>query len=176
MIAVGPFGIARRESPVPFYQRLNTIKVYGEEQIFLVRIWWWTLFLRWPFRFFGRWLKLARYQLDRIKSHVKPIELWLTGHQSRYYVNVYAVDRCWGGAEEGGWWWTSYIPFEELPRYSWGCDTIEEARIVKEWLTGTLTDYQPSRNRYSIIGGPDIEAIIEEHTPMVQPTSRPHYE
>ena len=120
-------------------------------------------------------LRTIKLALLLLNSRLWRAKLWPRGYQSDFYVNIYEVDRCYGGSEEGGWWWTSYIPFEELPRYSWGCDTIEEARIVKEWLTGTLTDYQPSRNRYSVVGGPDIEAIIEEHTPMVQPTSRPHY-
>ena len=28
------------------------------------------------------------------------------------YVNVYQVERCYGGAEEGGWWYDSYTPLE----------------------------------------------------------------
>ena len=28
------------------------------------------------------------------------------------FVNVYKAERCYGGSEEGGWWYTSYSPIE----------------------------------------------------------------
>jgi hypothetical protein len=103
-------------------------------------------------------------------------KLALTGQYAPYYVNLYDVDRRYGGGEEGGWYWTSYIPTQEVPRNSYACDTIEEARAAQEWLNSTLAPYQPRHNRYSVLGGPDVEACIEQHPPMVQPTSRPRYE
>ena len=175
MISVGPFGLARRETSVPFFQYISTIKLRDGDRVHFIRIWYWTLYLSWPLKFWGRWFKLAQHQLDIIKFRIKPLALWLTGHQSKFYVNVYAVDRCWGGSEEGGWWYDAGTPFDGIPRNSWGCDTHEEAQLLQGWLEKTLVDYQPTRNRYSVIGGADVLAWIEEHPPEEFPGYRPHY-
>jgi hypothetical protein len=110
-----------------------------------------------------------------INARLWRTKLWLRGYQSKYYVNVYAIDRCYGGPEEGGWWYDTGASFDGIQRNSFGCDTQEEATILYNWLTKSLCDYQPKRNRYSVIGGTDIDVFIESAPPHEWPAERPYY-
>jgi hypothetical protein len=102
-------------------------------------------------------------------------KMWLRGHQSKFYVNVYSIDRCYGGPEEGGWHYDTGSPFDGIHRNSFGCDTQEEAELIQGWLVKTLGRYQPKRNRYSVIGGADIDVFIEAKPPQEWPAERPYY-
>lgn len=43
------------------------------------------------------------------------------------YVNVYQEERCYGGAEEGGWWYSSHTPLE-FEATNCSCDLP-----IREW-------------------------------------------
>ena len=88
-----------------------------------------------------------------------------------WYVNVYEVDRVKGGSEEGGWWYDAGQPIESVRVRS-----RIEAAILKTELADKYRDEQPKRNRYSVIGGPDIEIFIEDHFAREFPERRPLYE
>lgn len=169
-----PIGTSRRDSAIP-YLNYRKLHLGTNENVYMFCVGQRIIFIHFMDRRFKLLLANVGTWINTTNQRLQPFKLWLRGYQSKFYVNVYQVDRNYGGSEEGGWWWNSYVPFNDIQRNSWGCDTLEEARMIKEWLTTTLINYQPARNRYSVIGGPDIEAIIEEHTPLVQPTHRPYY-
>lgn len=89
------------------------------------------------------------------------------------FVNAYLVDRLYGGPEEGGWWYDSGAPLASVP-----VDRGDEAAI-EMWrakLTTMFSDRAGSRSRSSVIGGPDIEVYVEDHTAAYFPAERPYYE
>lgn len=89
------------------------------------------------------------------------------------YVNAYLVDRLYGGPEEGGWWYDAGEPLASVP-----VDRDDEAAI-ESWrakLTATFADRAGARGRGSVLGGPDLEVYIEDHTAAYFPTERPYYE
>lgn len=86
------------------------------------------------------------------------------------YANVYRVSRRFGGHEEGGWWYDAGQPLESR-RVKRGVVEAEVRALKAEWA-----DEQPRRNRFSVIGGPDIEVYIEDHVAEPFPKERPRYE
>ena len=88
------------------------------------------------------------------------------------YVNVYLTDRCYGGPEEGGWWYDCKVVQEVLR-----CKDEAHAKIVYE---RKLEEYkEENRNRRS-----DISSVLSEGRFDVtlqawpgerQPAERPHY-
>ncbi len=50
-----------------------------------------------------------------------------------YYVSVYEVSRCYGGPEEGGWWYDSFSLVNTQP-----VGHMQPAKELKKYLTGTL--------------------------------------
>jgi hypothetical protein len=85
------------------------------------------------------------------------------------YVNVYEVDRQYGGPEEGGWWYdTGEVVLSE--RF-YNLDAAE-AR-VKE-----LADEYPKTGFSSsvIYSGGDYRIWIEDEPAQNYPDNRPHYE
>lgn len=52
----------------------------------------------------------------------------------RVYLNAYAVSRCYGGPEEGGWWYDDREPLASLPVLKKG-DNLERAtKMLQESL------------------------------------------
>jgi hypothetical protein len=121
------------------------------------------------------WYKRLIMRVRGLNARLWRAKLWLQGYQSKFYVNVYSIDRCYGGPEEGGWWYDAGMPFDGIQRNSFGCDTQEEAERIQEWLTKSLDRYQPQRNRYSVVGGADIDVFIEAAPPQPWPAERPYY-
>jgi len=92
-----------------------------------------------------------------------------------YYVTIYLIDRAYGGAHEGGWWYTYGEPIEsELNKV---CINKGFARryfdkvemIVKEWNKGR-------RDIYSVLSEGIYEVKLERFPPVPFPKERPHYE
>lgn len=119
----------------------------------------------------------------------------------RLYVNIYAVSRCYGGPEEGGWWFEAGEPVGSVPiemteteqralhtlitqregedidpeLYAKHIDSYltEKARSVRE----AYQDRYPRQSSYSVLGGDDdFRVCIEEHYAQPYPEVRPHYE
>lgn len=87
-----------------------------------------------------------------------------------YYVAVYAVNRNFGGPEEGGWWWDSGELIDVR--------TVEgpqpEAMKVRDRL---LEKYPFTKNRYSVLGGEDYDVMVCDSLPPASfPDEVPHYE
>jgi hypothetical protein len=102
---------------------------------------------------------------------VLPVEkVW---HSYRF-VNAHAVDRNYGGPEEGGWWYDSGEPLASVP-----VTTEDEAATVEDRLRAILGPEfeQPhGRNRFSVIGGADLQVTVSLEMARAWPDRRPHYE
>lgn len=115
------------------------------------------------------------------------------GQERLFYVNVYAVDRVYGGPEEGGWWFSIGTPLDHYDLMSgiedpelhphqgedvhWVFNSHNE--IQAERLAAQLRqpDWFPSTGKqYSVLGGEDYEVRIEDHPPRPWPVERPRYE
>lgn len=90
------------------------------------------------------------------------------------YVNAYSVERCYGGPEEGGWWYDAGEPIATIVV----ADENDEVGIktAKERLTKEHGWKSNSQGRYSVNGGADFEISVEEVPAEAYPKSRPHYE
>jgi hypothetical protein len=97
------------------------------------------------------------------------------------YVNCYLVDRLYGGPEEGGWWYDSGAPLASVPvkakkndnGYMEPIDSVEKIRDDLKEMFAPLAN---ERDRNSVIGGPDVEAYVEDHPAEAFPATRPRYE
>lgn len=85
-----------------------------------------------------------------------------------YFVNVYRVGQGYGGAEEGGWWFTCGEPEACVP-----CHSREQAEEVRFQLS---KQFPSTDKRYSVLGGEDYEVNIEDHPAKAFPDTRPYYE
>jgi hypothetical protein len=87
-------------------------------------------------------------------------------------VSLYEVERCYGGAEEGGWWydlWTLIEVVAELPL---------KHREAAHDLAGILNAAEPATewNRFSVNGGAERKYIVECERGEYETTETPHYE
>ena len=91
---------------------------------------------------------------------------------SRYrYMNVYRVDRCYGGPEEGGWYYDTGEPIASIP-----FENEHEGKRLRLELTTKFKPMGDPRTRFSVIGGSDYEVFSEDHFAKAYPEERPHYE
>lgn len=75
------------------------------------------------------------------------------------FVNVYSIDRVYGGPEESGWWFTCGKPFTSI--YS---DSEEEAKQV----------FQTMQEKYS--KERDVQVVLESGFAKPFPEEKPFYE
>jgi len=76
-----------------------------------------------------------------------------------WWVNVYDMDRCFGGPEEGGWWYdvgTNLASFARLTRK--GAEELRE-RLRNAWPTG---EGMGSRYSMAYTGEGDYNICIEK--------------
>lgn len=85
-----------------------------------------------------------------------------------WYVGVYEVYRCYGGPEEGGWW---YDAGEAI--HSETAETEDEAQAILERL---VEEYPKTGARYSVLGGEDYDVFITETYEPSFPTQMMAYE
>lgn len=111
------------------------------------------------------------------------------------YVNVYHVEQCYGGPEEGGWYYDSGEPLEShrvdnvtgltatnrklTERYMARCECGEPWPCDRE--EGDSQLHQPAdrelvRGRTSAAGGYDIVTVVEHAFAAAYPPAKPHYE
>jgi len=94
-----------------------------------------------------------------------------SGEAKVKYLSVYTITRHYGGPEEGGWWYnTSHlrdtIPFE----YSEGAESK-----LREYLKNKWKD-EHGGDIYSVLGGSEMEILVEDTPGQHQDTEVPHYE
>lgn len=92
------------------------------------------------------------------------------GEPRLLYVNAYSVERCYGGPEEGGWWYDAGTPIASLTTQD-----KEEVAALEEQLT-ERHGWTSLHNRYSVMGGDDFVVRVESEPARPYPTTRPHYE
>lgn len=87
------------------------------------------------------------------------------------FVNVYEVDRCYGGPEEGGWWYDAgqVVLSRQVPD-----DQIDETVAALE------DEYPRGRGRYNsgsmLYSGGDYKVLVENEPGADYPETTPHYE
>jgi hypothetical protein len=86
-----------------------------------------------------------------------------------YHVNVYAVGQGYGGAEEGGWWFSTGDPIPEA------CEVYETAEAAEIARKALAEQWPRTDNQFSVLGGEDYDVRIEDHPPQAWPAARPHY-
>lgn len=85
------------------------------------------------------------------------------------YVNVYSVTREYGGPEEGGWWFNWYKCIECAPVKEKNADLMQE-EMEKEY------EGIKHGNIYSVLGGTDLEVLIESKRCASETREKPIYE
>jgi hypothetical protein len=92
------------------------------------------------------------------------------------YINIYTLDRHYGGPEEGGWWYDSGTPVASLPLPDYRQFTAQDAQEAVDALRQLYT----YRNRVGSVlypeDGYDYSVVLEEEPAKAWPEERPHYE
>ena len=93
-----------------------------------------------------------------------------TEDDALHYLNVYAVTRHWGGADEGGWWFNSGQPLASIP-FTSEAEARENIPKYEEMFSSTAEG-----DIYSVNGGVAVHVYLEEDIAKFFPETRPHYE
>lgn len=88
-----------------------------------------------------------------------------------WFVNVYELDRGYGGPEEGGWWYDIRTPVHSVRA---------DSKVAAERIAEQLQEDYPEEGErpiYSVIYDGGAHSIrVENHPPVREPQSVPHYE
>lgn len=96
------------------------------------------------------------------------------------WITLYEISRCYGGPEEGGWWYDYYTPTRSM-RVS----SDMAGAIMERWEMSYLSPRQRQRYletglfpsvRGNVYGGPDYIAYREDVLHQFATTEVPHYE
>lgn len=91
------------------------------------------------------------------------------GNLLRWFINAYEIDRCYGGPEEGGWWFDAGEIRRSIP-----CKSFEEAEANVDRVRRA---FKSSGKSSSVIyDGGDYSVRIEEQPGKDYPERMPHYE
>ena len=92
------------------------------------------------------------------------------------FIGAYAVERCYGGPEEGGWWYDQYEHLKSVP-YPDGEGPVHRVTLnaVLEELLKEHADYDDGRSLGSMASTGALR-IIGEDKPGDRVNSRPSYE
>jgi hypothetical protein len=88
-----------------------------------------------------------------------------------WFINVYEMDRGYGGPEEGGWWYDIRTPVISFP--------ADSKRDAESQLDAIMEEYPSEGDRpvsSVIYSGGAYDVRIENHPPVEEPQSIPHYE
>mgnify|MGYP003400567908 FL=1 len=92
-----------------------------------------------------------------------------------YFISEYQVDRCYGGPEEGGWWydWNDFVKV-----IATAGDEDDAYRVCRALNAAAKKEREEGgeRDRYSVIGGADVAYHVEDTPGEDQSTEHPHYE
>jgi hypothetical protein len=85
------------------------------------------------------------------------------------YLNIYRIERHYGGPEEGGWWYTWIECIGSVP-----CPRDQVEKIYEAMKD--LPAYQSEGNIYSVLGGFEIHWNYERDKAESASKEQPHYE
>ena len=110
-----------------------------------------------------------------------------TVRPSTLHIAVLEVARCYGGPEEGGWWFDASAPVEYITvdviwerrpiPSSWEIPTKQLdmlAKLAEIWTEGYEID--GVARRVNVRGGPDHYIDIDFRKQQIEPQERPRYE
>lgn len=100
---------------------------------------------------------------------------WNSLIQERFYtayVNIYEVDQGYGGAEEGGWYFTHGTPYASIPVLP--KETTEEVVNRYQPLVDQMNEGRPSIS--SVLSQGQYRIYREKHQARAFPKHTPHYE
>ncbi len=103
------------------------------------------------------------------------------------FINVYEVDRCYGGSEEGGWWYDAGEPVAIHPVIGFSRDQcIDYAHATKDYdwpppvqalWERVEAEWQSHGNANSVVyRGGDFRVRLQDHPGRSYPEYAPHYE
>ena len=93
----------------------------------------------------------------------------------KFVVAFYAVDRCYGGPEEGGWWYDSG-ELVRLHRLFHSADAATRAAARANRLLDLVQRVHARVDSVLYTGGRYRSCVFERHAPAHFPEVRPHYE
>jgi hypothetical protein len=87
-------------------------------------------------------------------------------------ITEYSVDRCYGGPEEGGWWFDNFQPTGRVVAVFVDATL---APCVAQALTERAQQCKDGTGRDSVIGTPDLVYLAEERIGENRTLERPVY-
>jgi hypothetical protein len=91
------------------------------------------------------------------------------------FVNVYLVDRVYGGPEEGGWWFDTGRFVEAYPVRGTRAKELERLDYVKG-LCDDRNEEEGNRDIGSVLSDGEYDCWIQDEPGSDFPTERPMYE
>ena len=94
-----------------------------------------------------------------------------------YYATLYLVDRAYGGAEEGGWWFDCGVP--QLHPINRCFDNEEEAYeyLNSKDVRCAVMDLNEGRADLNSVNSDGVyKVLVDDSFPAPFPDVRPHYE
>ena len=109
------------------------------------------------------------YVCSRCNEEKKVLDV-ITGPPPSIWVNVYFIERKYGGPEEGGWYYNWYTCVESVE-----CKNEEE---VEEMVSKLKDKYEDENfgNIYSVLGGQKVKVLEESYVAESHSMYRPQYE
>ena len=114
-----------------------------------------------------------------------------------WYVNVYGVVQCYGGGEEGGWYYSQgtflnveFVSIKEKEAHAFACHHPKQLMIDKAENKGIYHEGHGAHDGVDDAGNPDddylmrggawgyekVKVIVQDHPGVDFPRQRPRYE
>lgn len=94
-----------------------------------------------------------------------------------FYVTLYLVDRAYGGAEEGGWWFDYGTPVMHSVNRCFDNEVDACEYVASQSVTDILEDLNADCADINSVNCDGVYRIlIEDSFPAMFPAQRPHYE
>ena len=91
------------------------------------------------------------------------------------YVNVYLVDKAWGGPEEGGWFYDYGLPeVGQCTLVFSKADAKQAIRKAREWCN--VENGERRSDTSSVLSEGRYEVALEPQEAKAWPSTRPYYE
>ncbi len=106
---------------------------------------------------------------SRIKRKLQKRGLWPHHH----HINLYEIDRRYGGPEEGGWWFDTGTPIQTLGKFRRNGNRFQDKLNLADKIAADM-----NYGRYplsSVLSDGVVRVFIEPHKPIPWPERMPHY-